>query len=169
MSRDLEANDDRWVRFHSLPESKQSPEDGDERFELLHRHFTALRELVEEFGHADLIVIMQDWDANDMFGGWTKTHVPGSWPWASWRDPEDEDGTPFTFYWVAPMTSIDDLGDLFLLVASDIGNATITDHELNWLYIPYSGGADVVLPSTLARDEIRDRHPDWRPTVGPGS
>jgi hypothetical protein len=169
VSWDPSAHDDRWVRFHSLPDSKQWPESSDERFELLHRHFTALRDLVEEFGDGELIVILKDWDASDMFGGWTKTHVPGSWPWVSWRDPDDDDDTPYTYYWIAPLASINDLGDLLLLVADEIGKAMITDHRMSWLYIPYPGGADVFLPSTLARDELRDRHPDWRPKTGRGA
>ena len=40
---------------------------------------------------------------------------------------------------------------------------------MTWLYIPYDGGADVYLPSSTERDEFRDRHPEWRPTIGPGS
>lgn len=166
----LEAYDERWVRFHSLPESKQWADTHDERLEILYRHSTALRELVEQYGCTELIVIVQDYNTNDLFGGWTKKHLPGSWPWTSWRDPEDDEGDPFAYYyWVAPMKSIGELNELFLLVAENTGNAMITDCQMKWLYIPYDGGADVYLPSSTERDEFRDRHPEWRPQVGPGS
>jgi hypothetical protein len=165
---DFKATNDRWVRFHSLPESKQWPDTEEERFELLHRHFTAMRELMTQYASENLVVIMEDWNTNDLFGGWTKKYVPGSWPWVDWRDPGDDDRDPLSYYWVAPMTSIDELSDLLLLVASETGNATITDQNLAWLYSPYAGGADVILPSTNERNEFRDRHPDWRPKFGPG-
>jgi hypothetical protein len=169
VATDFKVNDGRSVRFHSLPESKQFPDTDDEKLELLHRHLTALGELMTRYGSAELVVIMRDWHTNDLFGGWTKKYVPQSWPWLSWRDPRDDDDDPFAFYWVAPMTSVDELSDLLLLVASDTGNATISDQNLTWLYFPYAGGADVVLPSTEDRNDFRDRHPDWRPKVGPGS
>ena len=158
------------MRFHSLPESKQWADTHDERLEIVYRHSTALRELVEQYGCAELIVIVQDYDTNDLFGGWTKKYLPGSWPWTSWRDPEDDEGDPFAYYyWVAPMKSIGALNELFLLVAENTGKAMITDCQMKWLYIPYDGGADVYLPSSTERDEFRDRHPEWRPKVGPGS
>ena len=165
----LEDYDARWVRFHSLPESKQWPDTQDERFEILSRHSIALTETVEQYGCAELTVIVQDYNTNDLFGGWTKKHLPGSWPWTSWRDPGDDEDDPFVYYWVAPMTSIGELDELLLLAAEGTGNAMVTDSQMTWLYIPYDGGADVYLPSSTERDEFRDRHPEWRPTIGPGS
>jgi hypothetical protein len=165
----LKRYDDRWVRFHSLSESKQWPDTDEERFEIIQRHLIALRELVELYECAELVVILEDWNTNDLFGGWTKKYVPGCWPWTFWRDPGDDADDPFAYYWVAPTTSVDELNDLLLLVAEQTGNAMITDQEMKWLYIPYDGGADVYLPSSNARDDFRDRHPDWRPKLGPGS
>jgi hypothetical protein len=163
------ADEDRWVRFHSLPESKQFPDTEGETLELLNRHFTALRELSERYGLGELQVILCDWNTNDLAGGWTKEHAPGSWPWVSWKDPDDDPKAPPAFYWVTPMASLGELRDLLLFVANEGGNATITDREVTWLYAPYAGGADVFFPSAEDRNDFRNRHLDWLPKEELGS
>jgi len=45
---------DRWVRFHSLPESKRYASDEIERRTILHRHYTVLGEL---FSGADVLIM----------------------------------------------------------------------------------------------------------------
>jgi hypothetical protein len=42
-----------------------------------------------------------------------------------------------------------------------IANVLVADTGLRWLYHPYDGGMDVLLPTTLKRDALRDRHLDW--------
>ncbi len=46
MAHELKVNfTDRWVRFHSLPESKRYPESNEEYQEVLSRHNQVLNEL----------------------------------------------------------------------------------------------------------------------------
>ncbi|MFD6971116.1 hypothetical protein [Streptomyces sp. NPDC059949] len=49
---------DRWVRFHSLPESKRYPEDETEYAIVLDRYNTVLDEL---FAGDDVYVVTTDW------------------------------------------------------------------------------------------------------------
>ncbi|WP_406272620.1 hypothetical protein OHT93_23800 [Streptomyces sp. NBC_00191] len=49
---------DRWVRFHSLPESKRYPESEDEYAVVLDRYNTVLDEL---FAGTDVFVVTMDW------------------------------------------------------------------------------------------------------------
>ena len=49
---------DRWVRFHSLPESKRYPESEDEYAIVLHRYNTVLDEL---FAGQEVFVVTSDW------------------------------------------------------------------------------------------------------------
>ncbi|MCX4586630.1 hypothetical protein [Streptomyces sp. NBC_01481] len=49
---------DRWVRFHSLPESKRYPESEDEYAIVLDRYNTILDEL---FAGTDVFVVTMDW------------------------------------------------------------------------------------------------------------
>jgi hypothetical protein len=54
------------------------------------------------------------------------------------------------------------LDDLLRRVADDqVGDVTGADPGLRWLYHPYDGGMDVILPSSADRDALRDRHRDW--------
>jgi hypothetical protein len=36
--------------------------------------------------------------------------------------------------------------------------------DLRWLFAPYDGGMDVVLPTTAERDHLRSAHSDWLST-----
>ena len=56
-----EEHADRWVRFHSLPESKRHAESPDEYDEILRRHRTVLRELHGSDDVSTLHAIAVDW------------------------------------------------------------------------------------------------------------
>jgi hypothetical protein len=45
-----------------------------------------------------------------------------------------------------------------------IANVMITDVTLRWLYHPYDGGMDVILPTTAERNSLRRRHSEWLST-----
>jgi hypothetical protein len=54
------------------------------------------------------------------------------------------------------------LDDLLRAVAdAEAFGVIIADEDLRWLYHPYDGGADVILPTTPERDRLKDRHRDW--------
>jgi hypothetical protein len=58
----LRDNRDGWVRFHSLPESKRYAEGESDYLELLRRHNTVLRELIEiADGQSELLVVTASW------------------------------------------------------------------------------------------------------------
>lgn len=54
-----------------------------------------------------------------------------------------------------------ELDALLAAIADDRGRAVIANPELDWLFCPYDGGVDVILPTAEARDVLRDRHRDW--------
>jgi hypothetical protein len=54
------------------------------------------------------------------------------------------------------------LDPLLRHVADDvIDNVLVCDVDLSWLYHPYDGGMDVVLPTTADRHALRSRHQHW--------
>lgn len=53
------------------------------------------------------------------------------------------------------------LDSLLLADADDEGRFVIGAPDLEWLYCPYDGGADVLLPSAAERDALKERHADW--------
>ena len=51
---------------------------------------------------------------------------------------------------------------LLRAVADDeIGGVILGPADLRWLYHPYDGGADVILPTPFERDALKERHPAW--------
>lgn len=157
---------DRWVRFHSLPESKRYPESESEYQEMLNRNNSLLKEI---FGlQSSLLVVLPEYsdsvepikpekELNELF--------PQSKYWCSiaqYDDEEDDD----EFYWhlhVAKVTlNTNELDNLFRLVAHDeAGNIIIVGIASNTLFHPYDGGADVILSSTEQRNELKNKYSKW--------
>ncbi|WNO10068.1 hypothetical protein [Teredinibacter sp. KSP-S5-2] len=157
----------RWVRFHSLPESKRYPETEDEYVEILRRHNLILQEIVGD--KEDLYVILPEYSES---GVPTKPEenltnlVPISEYWCSIQPFKDED---YDVFWHLHASKIvftgSELNDLFRLVANDeVRNIMIVCSSTKVVFHPYDGGADVVLASTKERDELKKKHCDWLST-----
>ncbi|MER7799368.1 hypothetical protein ABTX71_03465 [Streptomyces parvulus] len=161
---------DRWVRFHSLPESKRHPESEDEYATVLHRYNTVLDEL---FTGSDVYVVTMDWfwsdtpDASAGFSTPRRELHPGGvhwWTESDVADPDPELHTHTRFYadrrpWQRGCV------DGLLRAAADeaLVEVFVTDAELRRIHHPYDGGADVILATPGERDQLRGRHVDWLP------
>jgi hypothetical protein len=56
----------------------------------------------------------------------------------------------------------EDLVRLLRLVADDVTDGVIiTTAEMDWLYAPYDGGADVIAASSKHRNRLRHAHQEW--------
>ncbi len=163
---------DRWIRFHSLPESKRYAESAGEYAELLARHQVVLRELQAVSGCTgsdDLTVITAAWsDTVDRIERDPDLvlAIPAPKPWISVLREREDDGREFwTHLFISRAArGSDELDRLLRLVAGD-GTAAviISDAELNWLYHPYDGGGDVIAASPEHRDGLRKAHAEWLP------
>lgn len=157
---------DRWVRFHSLPKSKRYPDDEAEYAVVLDRHHTVLSEL--EPG-PELLVITTEWTD-------TPALTPQRWPRRSevapeaqhWRtfiqEPdEDPEFRVYTQLYAETRPWRPCIIDAVLRAVTDdeIGNVLLGPTDLRWLYHPYDGGADVVLPTPAERDVLKNRHRAW--------
>jgi hypothetical protein len=157
---------DRWVRFHSLPESKRYADNAAEYATVLERHNVGLTEL--EPG-AELVVITCEWtehedpprERSSLLAGLDRDGV-------HWRTvQEDPDAEPeFQVFWHLFVSrrpwQPGALDDLMCAVADDqIANVIVGPDDLRWLYHPYDGGADVILPSSAERDVLKERHREW--------
>jgi len=152
---------DRWVRFHSLPESKRYPDFKSEYQEVLTRYNSLLIEL---FGlQSSLLVVLPEYSDSVKP---TKPEkelyelFPNSQYWCSVAQHEEE------FYWhlhAAEVTlNSQELNSLFRLVANDeVGNIIIVGIAANTVFHPYDGGADVILPSTEQRNELKNKFSMW--------
>ncbi|MEU9038104.1 hypothetical protein AB0D45_24825 [Streptomyces sp. NPDC048352] len=160
---------ERWVRFHSLPQSKRYPEDESEYAVLLDRYNTVLDEL---FGGGEVYVVTIDWADPAEPTQWSHhlhraaLHPQGTL-WMTWDDPDDADdpdATPWYFHadrrpWRRGCA------DPLLRAAADdaLPGVFFTDPGLTRIHYPYEGGADVVLATPAERDRLRDRHRGWLP------
>ncbi|GAA0248332.1 hypothetical protein GCM10009539_37030 [Cryptosporangium japonicum] len=165
VSYELRAIPDRWVRFHALPGSKRYPESEAEYAVVLARHNAILSSLIAT---RTVLVVAAGYSATASPHAslrpegvdhllleavhWSSVLIdaePGSESWMHLYVSEILD---------APHA----LSPLLRLVADhEIANVLIADPSLNWLYHPYDGGMDVLLPSTAKRDALRGQHRSW--------
>ncbi|WP_214411268.1 DUF3885 domain-containing protein [Sphaerisporangium fuscum] len=59
---------------------------------------------------------------------------------------------------------VSNLCSLLAIADDEISNVLLGPADLRWLYHPYNGGADVILPTRAERDALKDRHPTWLST-----
>lgn len=155
----------RWVRFHSLPESKRYPENEDEYLEVLRRHNLVLQELCGN-GSRVLVVLPE----------YSEERAPSqpepalvkifstSEPWCTLE--QHEDGDDYESYWHLHVVEVEftgsELNSLFRMVANDeVGNIMIICPRKGIVFHPYDGGADVILASTEERDRLKEQHCEW--------
>ncbi|MEF2977808.1 hypothetical protein V3W46_11350 [Subtercola sp. YIM 133946] len=109
-----------------------------------------------------VIVIAQDYPKSDLFHGWTKKALPGSWLWKTLA-PDDDDVLE-SYIRVSRAVDRAEIDPLLRSIADDEGEAgscILTVPSLAWLYAPYAGGADVIAPTAHLRDVLRSEHTEW--------
>lgn len=167
---------DHWVRFHTLPLSQRYPTNEAEYAEILHRHQTLLDNLRHDqpSNTPEVYVLTCSWSA-------VPTPIPrpaplarttpGATHWCSTHQEEtddtDSDLPPIWTHVFVDLLAWDDprLHRLLRLVADDrTSDVILCDPDLNWLYHPYDGGADVITHAPAERDRLRDTHRCWLPT-----
>jgi hypothetical protein len=158
---------DRWVRFHSLPESKRYPEDESEYATVLLRHNCVLGELV---GPEQRVVLLTT--------GYTEMPEPvrtdaglngldpDAMPWrtVALHALEQDFSNPnywhiFASEWQWQPGTFD---PIIRLVANDvIANVLIVEPDCRWVLHPYDGGMDVIAETPADRGRLRTVHKDW--------
>jgi hypothetical protein len=142
---------ERWVRFHSLPESKRYAETEAEYAIVLERYNTVLDEL---FAGEDVYVITAQWrdDPLPQTDYWTTICT----------DPDPDDPSYCHLYAKRIPWTTGAIDPLLRDVADDVeANVMITDVGMTRVHHPYDGGADVLLRTSEERDVMRARHAEW--------
>lgn len=160
---------DRWVRFHSLPDSKRYADTPDEEAEVLRRHQVLLGELASTEEVLLLATAWSDSQEPAQLENELAEVLPNARYWTSVLREEDAGEEYWHHVYVSASSRRSaEVAGLLQLVADDVtGDVIITSPDLEWLYHPYDGGADVIAHAAAARDEIRDRHTDWLPAPPP--
>lgn len=152
--RDYDKN--RWVRFHTLPNSKRYPEDSSELEQILTKHNMLLQEL---HPGPSICIVITHWltheselkriDLNQKIGDfevvWETDNI------------NVKESTVSQISWQNPA-----LNDLLIAVTNDqLANVILAPENLEWLYHPYDGGVDIVVSSVEQRDSLRSKYRSW--------
>lgn len=159
---------DRWVRFHSLPQSKRYAETEEEWATLLHRHNSVLGQLCSN--GRTLQVLTSNWSATSEPDGPPEELRALSLAAEVWRSlpmhesEEDETDPWFLHVFHSPVVwQPGALDDIIRLVADDVlRNVMILDPTDTWLLHPYDGGMDVIARSQEQRARISRDLASWR-------
>ncbi|MFT4087897.1 MAG: hypothetical protein QM658_12260 [Gordonia sp. (in: high G+C Gram-positive bacteria)] len=167
---------DRWVRFHSSPESKGWAETDAERAEMQRRHLAVLADLCEESGTpADaLVMLTESWswsqkrEKREKLAKRLRRVLPESAHWRTLRSDPDDGGVWKHSY--ATSTTLDsrELRALLRMVARDRAQVIICPESAAWLYHPYYAGGDVIALDVAIRDRLRDKRADWLSSLPSG-
>jgi hypothetical protein len=155
----------RWLRIHSLPDSKRYPESEAEYDEMLRRQNAVAQTVLGSPSDCLLIVwrIAREFDPVDWDAEGQSIGVALS-PTNAWGRLEDEDNPP-AFYEFAVAHVV------WALHAFDALIRAVADERQYGLlffsgvthqaYAPYDGGADLFVATTQRRDELRALWADW--------
>jgi hypothetical protein len=157
---------ERWVRFHSLPESKRYAETSAEQTLILERHNTVLADL--NVSGSSLYLVTSQWsDFAALLSdrGELATLDPHAVFWKSVpvQGMAQDDYRVFLQLFVSEWNWLEGILDTILIkVANDeLANVMIVNVENKWVYHPYDGGADIILASTKERTILRERYKLW--------
>ena len=168
---------DRWIRFHSLPESKRYAQSASEYQTILFRHNALLSHLSKE---KKLTLITAFYSENatpvkDIGRATVKLFELDSnakhWQTLAMHEIDSELGTEcylhlFASEWRWSSAVFD---PVLKLVADDVlRNVFILSLDDSWLYHPYDGGADVICSSTSERNLLRKEFSSWLPDTPSG-
>jgi len=162
---------DEWVRFHSFANLRRYPSDEGGIRQAHRRHRRVLQDVRRGHGRGRLIFVatgVEPWEAlADDGSTYMAFHrpndVPGLTDWFHARNPWDVGPyAPTAIVYGTAKGTVRDLDRVLhqTIIGMQPG-LTITDESMNWLYCPYDGGADIVLPTSADRDRLAARHERW--------
>lgn len=158
----------RWVRFHSLPESKRYPDNDKEYAGLLFRH----NQIMTELTTPDQRVVLLSTSGSDSpspvrdDSHWNEIDPGGRW-WQSLAMHElnsDFAGSPYYWHlfasdWIWKPGTFDQV--IRMVADAVFWNVMIVSHDGSWLMHPYDGGMDIITETTDIRNHLKAKHAEW--------
>ena len=166
-----EPHADRWLRIHSLPQSRRYPDSASDWDALLARHNTVATELLGDGGPCVLAVARfpsgdtpPPAQLHDVPGASVLTAlgpVDDTWPGAGALRQHYEDSTVW-LYTTELRWRAGAYDPLLRAVAGDeTGPVLLVSSETGRVYAPYDGGADLFFLGPEEREAARERHRAW--------
>lgn len=152
---------DRWLRIHSLPESKRYPDTDAERQRLLERHNTVADAIL---GDDPCVLLGFDYHGRYQLplDHRLRPWLPDAPPVMRLAPEEDDDDAEPTSIFAGYLTWCPGAIDELLLEVAEDRLALLL---LNWnsgaVYAPYDGGADLIWATETERNAARARYASW--------
>lgn len=157
----------RWMRFHSLPESKRHVENRQDKAELLKRHNEAAVEILGEDVEAILFLfafLPQSDDLAPRFAkfAWARAFRFDAAPPLVYQPSQQDDrivvcGCRVLWYAGAWDSMLRDVGDC------RVNAVVMLNPRTGEIYAPYDGGADLFLRTPDRVAQLRRRWASWLP------
>ena len=156
---------DRWLRIHSLPESKRYAETDDDYKIILERQNQLISDLIEEnskvivsFGYYETELTKDSSSESTDFGKFQKNrtlelHI---------IRPEENEGNCFYDIYIKNETWKNGSKNEMLKAIADCQfSAMFIFPKENCIIAPYDGGMDLIVPNQKKRDELKAKYKDW--------
>lgn len=162
-----EAFPERWVRFHSLLESKRYPEDESEYQMIFQRHSCILSELL---GAERGVVLLTTGYSEDSRRVRTYSELdtldPNAKPWRTVPLHNVDSHFIDPTYWHVFASEWEWRPGLFdpiirLVADCTVSNVLIVHPGCRWVLHPYDGGMDVIAETPSERSRLRATYRDW--------
>ncbi|MCH9682480.1 MAG: hypothetical protein K0V04_13670 [Deltaproteobacteria bacterium] len=158
---------DRWLRIHSLPDSKRYPEGEQEQELLLLRQDALAREVLK----SDCRLIAPVFEASHIGASAALDGFPER-PFecfATYRDPGDHDdfdenvdlSFDLSFWFTDSAWDLASERRLLLAIAEDELRILWMDTASGEVFAPYDGGVDVIASSTARRELLKSKFSAW--------
>ena len=149
---------DRWLRIHSLPESKRYGETDAERAEILYRQNAVASYVLGDGADCQLVITRfgkaRVWSSSEALplNGGTPEHV------LSAGDQDDE----LQFFALPVKWTAVTFDELILAVADDrTGPVLFANVQRDCIYAPYDGGADLFFRNSDTAARAHERFQAW--------
>lgn len=158
----------RWIRIHSLPDSKRYPDTDAERNEILRRHNTVATEVLGESAACILFTTQfgesRQWEFYEKEAGRYKDGFNLITPLnpAYVMTVSDDDDGPIQIFAARCYWHTGTFNNLILACADDLtGHILFANTEKGSAYAPYDGGADLFFGSPNSAPLARAMFSSW--------
>lgn len=157
---------DRWLRIHSLPESKRYPENAVEEQIILERQNQLIGDLLTDGARILIMIGFYSWNINDNdFDEYIDT--------SSYRlidkirlDQLDlknklEEETYYNIFIKEEFWRKNGFNDFLVRIANGETRGAIVSFDTSSIAVPYDGGIDLILPSKELKDLFKNKYYEW--------
>jgi hypothetical protein len=162
-----EAYSDRWLRIHSLPESKRYPASGFDYAELLRRH-NAVAEDVLGVAEPCAILLLHACEGRGVHAVGRKAGLTASslsrlaeLPLEFFDEVQGVFTARMCIFGLRTIWKGGGFDRFIIEVGEDRSHGLVVNLESGRVYAPYDGGADLFYLSEDERDRARDRFGNW--------